>query len=84
MVDADISFGEPWILIALAGLFVAMAIGGALIGRTSSGLVKSVAANGGTLPEAERPAADRLLLYSRIELAIIVIVIADMVAKPGF
>ena len=84
VVDADLSFGEPWILIALAGLFVAMAIGGALIGRTSSGLVKSVAANGGTLPEAERPAADRLLLYSRIELAIVVIVIADMVAKPGF
>jgi uncharacterized membrane protein len=81
--DAGISFGEPWVLIALAGLFAAMAVGGALIGRTSSQLVERIQANGGTLPDADRPAADRLLLYSRIELAILAVVIFDMVAKPS-
>ena len=83
VADAGISFGEPWILIALAGLVAAMGVGGALIGRTSVGIVDSIATNGGTLPEAQRPAADRLLLYTRIELVILAIVIVDMVAKPG-
>ena len=81
--EAGISFGEPWVVIALAGLFAAMGVGGALTGRTSAGLVERIAANGGILPESERPAADRLLLYSRIELAIIALVIFDMVAKPS-
>ena len=83
VADADISLGEPWIIIALAGLVAAMGVGGGLIGRTSVGLVESIAGNGGTLPEAERPAAERLLLYTRIESVILVLVIIDMVAKPG-
>jgi len=83
VADAGISFGEAWVLIALAGLFAAMGVGGGLIGRTSAGLVESIATNGGTLPETARPAAERLLLYSRIETVILVIVIIDMVAKPG-
>ena len=81
--DADLSFGEPWIIIALVGLFAAMGVGGALIGRTSDATVKSIAANGGTLPEADLPLARKLLTYSRVELAILLIVIADMVIKPG-
>jgi Predicted integral membrane protein (DUF2269) len=83
VADAGYSFGELWIVIALAGIFAAMGVGGGLIGRTSAELVQSIGANGGTLAETERPAAERLLLYSRIETAILVIVIIDMVAKPG-
>ena len=81
--DAGMSFGETWIVLAFVGLFAAMGVGGGLIGRTSEALVKSITANGGTLPEEQRPTADRLLLYTRIELAILVLVIADMVGKPG-
>jgi hypothetical protein len=80
--DADIGF-EPWVVIALVGLIAAMGVGGALIGRTAGDIVKSIQANGGTLPESDRPLGSRLLTYSRIELAILVLVIADMVIKPG-
>jgi uncharacterized membrane protein len=82
VLDAGYSFGDTWILIALVGIFAAMGVGGGLIERTSSALAESVAAGGGTLPETERPVAQRLLLYTRIELAILAIVIVDMVVKP--
>lgn len=83
LADADISIGETWVLIAIIGLVVAMGIGGALIGRTSDQLSKNIEANGGVLAEEDKSLADQLLLYSRIELAIVVLVVADMVAKPG-
>ena len=83
LADRDISVGEPYIAIAIAGLVIAMGIGGALIGRTAGQIVDGVREGGGVLPEARRSAADRLMLYTRIELTILVIVIADMVVKPS-
>ena len=82
VADADISMGEPWISIALVGLIAAMGVGGALIGRTSTKLTAGIQARGEIDDEGVADAR-RLLLYSRIELAILVLVVADMVAKPG-
>ena len=81
--DADLSLGETWILLALIGLVVAFGIGGALIGRSSDALSKQLEAGGGALTAEQRPLAEKVLLYSRIELVVLVLVIADMVAKPG-
>ncbi|HEX8122217.1 MAG TPA: hypothetical protein VF549_13230 [Solirubrobacteraceae bacterium] len=83
VADADYSMGDTWLWLGLLGLVVSMGIGGALIGRTADGIVKSVEGAGGALPEAQRPAVGRLLLYVRIELAIVALVVFDMVAKPG-
>ena len=77
------TFGEPWIIIALVGLIVAMGIGGAIIGASSTKLSQGVQAAGGTMTAELRPVADRLLLWSRIEIAIVGLVIVDMVVKPG-
>ena len=82
IADADISIGETWIVIALVGLVAAMGLGGALVGRTSDDLMKRIKADGGMDDETTADAR-RLLLYTRLELAILVLVIADMVAKPG-
>jgi uncharacterized membrane protein len=81
--DADISIGEPWILIALIGLIVAMGIGGALIGPSSTKMTESIKSAGGTLPAEGRPHAERLLLWSRVESVILLVIVADMVIKPG-
>ena len=83
VAEGDLSMGELWLTLALIGLVVAMGIGGALIGRTASDLEKRITGNGGAMPEDARPIADRLILYARIELAVLVLVIADMVAKPS-
>lgn len=76
-------FGEPWISIALVGLIVAMGLGGAVIGPASSKLAEGVRAAGGTMTAELRPVADRLIRFSQIESVIIVLVVIDMVVKPG-
>ena len=82
VADADLSLGDTWLVLGLIGWVVATAIGGALIGRTADQLVKRI--EGGTLTAEElSEPAGRILLYSRIELAVLVLLIADMVAKPG-
>jgi hypothetical protein len=81
VAEGDIDF-DTWIILALIGLVVVMALGGALVGRTAEGLVKRL--EGGSITAEELTAdARKLLLYTRIELVILVLVIADMVAKPG-
>ena len=81
VAEADLSF-DAWLILGLVGLVLGMGIGGALIGRTSEGLVKRIEAGSMTAEELTT-GARQLLLYSRIELVVVVLVIADMVAKPG-
>jgi hypothetical protein len=81
VADADLDF-DTWLILGLIGLVAAMGIGGALIGRTAEGLLERI--EGGSLTAEELGTdARRLLLYTRIELVILVLVIVDMVAKPG-
>ena len=81
VADADWDF-DAWLILGLIGLVLAMGIGGAFIGRTADGMIKRI--EGGAITAEELTASGRqLLLYTRIELVILVLVIVDMVAKPG-
>ena len=82
VADADLSLGDTWLLLGLIGWVVALAIGGALIGRTSNAMVKRIESGGMTVEELAA-SANRLLLYTRIESALLVLIVVDMVAKPG-
>ena len=82
--DSDfVDFGDTWVWLGLVGLIAACGVGGALIGRSSDELSKQLESTGGQFSEAQRPLAEQVVLYARIELAVLVLVIADMVAKPG-
>ncbi len=82
--DSEVwSFSDTWVVIGVIGLVAAFGVGGALIGRSAGELAERVETAGGSLAEDARPLAERVILYSRIELAVLVLVIADMVAKPG-
>ena len=83
VLDADLSFGEPWISIALAGWIVLLAIGGALISRTGKQLTDAYERSGGELTGEVRPVAARLLNFMRLETLVLALVIVDMVVKPG-
>ncbi len=74
--------GSLPIFTGLIGLVVGLGLGGALIGRTADGIVKRLEAGAMTAEELTG-SARQLLLYTRIELTILVLVIVDMVAKPG-
>ena len=81
VADADYDW-DAWLIIALVGLVVTMGLGGALIGRTADALIKRI--EGGAMTAEELTDGGRkLLLYTRIELVLLVLIIVDMVAKPG-
>ena len=82
VIDADLSFGDAWISIAIGGWIVLMALSGGVIGRASTQLMEGIQERGGYTADL-RPVASRLLLSSRVESVLLVLVIADMVAKPG-
>jgi hypothetical protein len=77
---ADYDFGEPWIVIALVGLFVLFAIGGGLVGRTAGALDRAIDAGDGAAVDT---LGRKLLSFTVLEMAILTIVIVDMVVKPG-
>lgn len=79
VIEADLSFGELWIVLALVGWVALSGIGGGVISRSGERL--EAALDRGEDGEA-RAHASRLLLGTRIEAALIVLVIVDMVAKP--
>jgi hypothetical protein len=82
VAEADIGLGEPWIVLGLVGLVALFAFGGAFVGRTSDDLSGRIAEAGG-MTEALLPLAERLLLFTRIESAVLALVIVNMVVKPG-
>ena len=83
VADADIPVGDTWVLLGLIGLVVVFGLGGALIGKTSDELTKRIEAGGGAMTPELVPLAERLLLFPRIESALLALLIVDMVVKPG-
>ena len=83
VIDADLSFGETWVSLALAGWLILGAIGGGIVGSAAGKLGAAIEANSG-YTDAERPLAERMLTWSRIELALLIVVITIMVAKPDW
>lgn len=83
VIDADLSFGETWISLALAGWLILGAIGGGIVGSIAGKLGAAMEERGG-LTEETRPLAERMLLWSRIETALLVLVITIMVTKPDW
>jgi len=76
------TFGQFWILAALAVFAYSFVTGAFYLGPQSGKLKKMYEAEGPTAPRA--PALiRRLFLVSRIELVFLVLIVADMVIKPG-
>jgi uncharacterized membrane protein len=76
------SIGDLWIILGLVGIAIS-AIGGAVFfGPQSKRIVEALRAEGA---ESERTQAliRRLFVVGRIDLAILFLVVADMVLKPG-
>ena len=76
------SFGMTWILFALAVFGGSFVLGAGFIGPESGRIGKLIEAQGPTAPEVQRR-IKRIFLLSRIELVFLVLVVFDMVVKPG-
>jgi uncharacterized membrane protein len=76
------SFGMTWILFALVVFGSSFVLGAGFIGPESGRIGKLIAAEGPTAPEVHRR-IKRIFLLTRIELVFLILVVFDMVVKPG-
>ena len=83
VLEGPWSFGDDWIVIALA-LFAVTFLGGALFFGPESGRIgKAIDAGGPESPEAQRRIR-RLLALSRADAVVLYLIAYDMVVKPEF
>jgi uncharacterized membrane protein len=78
----DYGFEQPWIGIGLLGWLLVAGIGGGMIGPQSQRLKKILAQSGPGHPDVRR-ISQRIERLTRLELALFVLLVADMVYKPG-
>jgi uncharacterized membrane protein len=76
------SFGMTWILFALIVFGGSFALGAGFLGPESGRIGKLMEAQGPSSPEVQRRIR-RIFLVSRIELLFLILVVFDMVIKPG-
>ena len=76
------AFGDTWIIIGFAGILFSILVGSLFLGPESGRLGKLIEAKGPEDAEVQSR-MKRLFVISRIELAVLLIVVADMVVKPG-
>ena len=75
-------FGETWIILALAVFVASFLTGAGFLGPESGRIARLAEERPADDPEIQSRIA-RVLLISRIELLFLVLVILDMVIKPG-
>ena len=73
---------HTWVILALIAFALSFLTGIAFLGPESGRIAKAIAAEGPDSP-AVIARINRILLVSRIELAILILIVIDMVIKPG-
>ena len=80
-IEGDWDFGSLWIIIGLTGFGVSFATGIGYFEPEMKKLAAAIERDGATHPEVRRRVAN-LKMVGRIELAVLYVVVASMVAKP--
>jgi uncharacterized membrane protein len=75
-------FTQTWILLAFAGFAATFVTGAFVIGPTSGRIGGLIERDGPASPEAQA-LIRRVFAVSRIDLVVLLLVVADMVFKPG-
>ena len=84
-IVADAEFyelGEAWIIIGLAAWAASVVTGAAFLGPESGRIAAAIDRDGPESPDAQRRIS-RIFVISRIELLVLMIIVVDMVVKPG-
>jgi uncharacterized membrane protein len=81
-IDDRWEFGQMWIQLGLGGWFLSFLLGAGFLGPQSGKLGRLIREHGAEHPEV-RPRLQRLLLVARLDMLLLLLVIADMTIKPG-
>jgi len=76
------NFTDTWVLLGLLGIGLTIATGAGFIGPESERIAKLGEERTPTDPELQRRIR-RIFTVSRIDLVVLILVVADMVFKPG-
>ena len=76
------AFTQLWILLAFAGFAATFVTGAFVIGPTSGRIGGLLEREGPASPEAQA-LIRRIFVVSRVDLVVLLLVVADMVFKPG-
>jgi uncharacterized membrane protein len=80
--EGSLGYGKAWVLIGLAVWIGSFLSGALFLGPQSGKLGKDIETYGFSSPQAQSRLS-KIFLHSRIELAFLVVVVCDMVLKPG-
>jgi len=83
VIEAQWGFTTPWVLIGLIGFGVTLVTGAAFLGPQIKKIHAAVEEKGPEDPGVQAQMA-RLFVLSRIDLAVLVLVVIDMAVKPTF
>jgi uncharacterized membrane protein len=76
-------FGDTWILVGIAGWAISAAVGIFYLGPRAKQLDVLLREKGASDPESVEKIR-QILLISRLDILVLVVVVADMVFKPGY
>jgi uncharacterized membrane protein len=74
--------GQLWIILALVGIGITAITGAAYFGPEAKRITRGLDARGPNDPDVRRRIA-RITLMSRLDLLLLLLIVADMVLKPG-
>jgi uncharacterized membrane protein len=80
--EGGFSYHQTWLWVALVVFAASFVVGAGFIGPEAGRLAKAIERQGPDSAEA-RMRLDRILLVSRIELVFLLLIVVDMVVKPG-
>jgi hypothetical protein len=81
MINIDWGWGSTWIIIGLVGFAASFVTGVAVLAPRVRRVNELLAAQGPGAADTQA-AIGRLLLIARVDVAVLVIVVVDMVTKP--
>ena len=82
VLEGDLGFTTTWILIALIGWAISATTGAAFLGP-ESGRVKEMIEEKGPEDATVKARINRILLVARVDIALLIFIVFDMVVKPG-
>jgi uncharacterized membrane protein len=81
MLNTDLGWGSFWVIFGLIGFASTFALGLGVLAPLSKRTAAAIATSGPTSPEAQA-LVTRILLVARVDAAVLLLVIVDMVVKP--
>jgi uncharacterized membrane protein len=81
MINTDFGWGSFWVIVGLVGYAATFVTGIAVLSPLAKQIKASTEQNGATHP-ATLALINRILLVARIDMAVLLVVVLDMVTKP--